>query len=109
MGGHAAILSALGILRQMRTNDPVIQQAGGIIERQVRQMVRLVDDLLDISRMTKGKLRLVTERVELRAVMNRAADSARPLLDARRHEFSLQLPTDPLWVEGTRAGWSRWR
>src|SRR5581483_8998319 len=67
------ILNALGILRQVRTDDPVIQQAGGIIERQVKQMVRLVDDLLDISRMTKGKLRLTPERVDLRAVMNRAA------------------------------------
>ena len=97
------ILNALSILRQMRTNDPIIQQAGGIIERQVRQMVRLVDDLLDISRITKGKLRLTTEQVELRAVMNRAAESARPLLDARRHEFSLPLPTEPLWVEGDPA------
>ena len=48
-------------------------------------MVRLVDDLLDISRMTKGKLRLTTERVDLRVAMNRAADSARPLLASRRH------------------------
>jgi CheY-like chemotaxis protein/two-component sensor histidine kinase len=94
------ILNALGILKRVRTDDPVIQQAGGIIERQVRQMVRLVDDLLDISRITKGKLQLTTERVELRAVMNRAADSTRPLLAARRHEFSLLLPTEPLWVDG---------
>jgi PAS domain S-box-containing protein len=94
------ILSALGILKQMRTGDPVIQQAGSIIERQVKQMVRLVDDLLDISRITKGKLRLNAEPVEIRAVMNRAAESARPLLDARRHEFSVLLPTEPLWVEG---------
>ncbi len=94
------ILNALSILKQMRTGDPIIGQAGGIIERQVGQMVRLVDDLLDISRITKGKLRLTRERVELRAAMNRAADSARPLLAARRHEFSLLLPTEPLWVEG---------
>ena len=97
------ILNALGILRQVRTDDPVIQQAGGIIERQVRQMVRLVDDLLDVSRITKGKLRLKMEPVELRAAVNRAAESARPLLDARRHEFSLLLPTEPLWVEGDPA------
>ncbi len=94
------ILNALGILQRMRTNDPIIQQASGIIGRQVKQMVRLVDDLLDISRITKGKLRLTKERVDLRAVMNHAADAARPLLDARRHEFSLLLPTEPLWVEG---------
>ena len=94
------ILNALGILKQVRTDNPVIQQAGGIIERQVGQMVRMVDDLLDISRITKGKLQLKTEPMELRTVMNRAADSARPLLDARWHEFSLLLPTGPLWVEG---------
>ena len=94
------ILNALGILKQMRSADPVIQQAGGIIERQVGHMVRMVDDLLDISRITKGKLRITTERVELRAVMNRAADSARPFIDGRRHAFSLLLPTEPLWVEG---------
>jgi PAS domain S-box-containing protein len=94
------ILNALSILQQMSTNDPVIEQAGGIIERQVKQMVRLVDDLLDVNRITKGKLRLQTEPIDLRAVMNRAADSARPLLEARRHEFSLMLPTEPLWVEG---------
>ena len=94
------ILNALGILKQVRTHDPLIQQAGGIIERQVGQMVRMVDDLLDISRITKGKLRLTKERVDLRTVMNRAADSARPLLSARHHEFSLLLPTETLWVEG---------
>jgi PAS domain S-box-containing protein len=94
------ILNALAILKQIRTQDPIIRQAGGIIERQVWQMVRMVDDLLDVSRITKGKLRLTKERVDLRTVMNRAADSARPLLAARQHEFSLLLPTEPLWVEG---------
>ena len=94
------ILNALGILKQLRTNDPVIQQAGDIIGRQVHQMVRLVDDLLDVSRITKGKLRLESEPVELRSIANRAAESVRPLLDARQHEFSVLLPTDPLWVQG---------
>jgi PAS domain S-box-containing protein len=94
------ILNSLGILQQMDTSDPIIHQAGAIIERQVNQMVRLVDDLLDISRITKGKLRLKTEPVELRAAMNRAAESARPFLDARRQNLSILLPTEPLWVEG---------
>jgi CheY-like chemotaxis protein len=66
-------------------------------------MVRLVDDLLDISRITKGKLRLTKERIELRVIANRAAESARPLLDARKHEFSMSLPTEPLWVEADPA------
>jgi PAS domain S-box-containing protein len=97
------ILNALTILRQMKTNDPIIEQAGDIINRQVMQMVRLVDDLLDISRITKGKLRLTKEKVELRLVANRAAETARPLMDARKHDFSTSLPTEPVWVEADPA------
>lgn len=97
------ILNALNILRQMKTNDPIIEQAGNIINRQVVQMVRLVDDLLDISRITKGKLRLTREMVELRVVANRAAETARPLMDARKHDFSVSLPIGPVWVEADPA------
>src|SRR4051812_45686210 len=97
------ILNALSILRQMRTDDPIIEQAGNIIDRQVVQMVRLVDDLLDVSRITQGKLRLTKEKVELRVVANRAAETARPLMDARQHDFSESLPTGPVWVEADPA------
>src|SRR6478672_449779 len=97
------ILNALSILRQMKTNDPLIEQAGNIIDRQVGQMVRLVDDLLDITRITKGKLRLTKEPVELRVVVNRAAETARPFMEARKHEFSVVLPTKAIWVEADPA------
>ena len=97
------ILNALEILRRMRTNDPIIEQAGVIINRQVLQMVRLVDDLLDIGRITKGKLRLVKEKVELRVVANAAAETVRSNFDARKHDFSLSLPTAPLWAEADPA------
>ncbi|WP_254511441.1 hybrid sensor histidine kinase/response regulator [Anatilimnocola floriformis] len=97
------IRNALSILRQMRTNDPLIEQAGNIIDRQVGVMVKLVDDLLDISRITKGKLRLTKEPVELRAVVNHAAESTRSFIDARKHEFSVSLPTVPIWVDADPA------
>jgi PAS domain S-box-containing protein len=93
------ILNALDVQRQVKTDDPILQQAGNIIERQVRQMVRLVDDLLDVSRITKGKLRLNKESVELRGVVNLAAEAARPLLAARKHEFSMSLPTEAIRVQ----------
>jgi CheY-like chemotaxis protein len=99
----APIRNALSILRQMKTNDPIIEQAGNIIDRQVVQMVRLVDDLLDVSRITKGKLRLTKEPVELRLVVNHAAETARPLMDARKHDFSVSLPTHSLWVDADPA------
>src|SRR5205085_7934249 len=52
-----------------------------------------------ISRITKGKLRLTKEQVDLRVVANRAAETARPFMDARTHDFSVSLPTRPVWVE----------
>ena len=97
------ILNALEILRQMRTTDPIIEQAGNIIDRQVGVMVRLVDDLLDISRITKGKLRLTKEKVELRVVVNHAAETVRPAMDCRKHEFSISIPTKPIWVQADPA------
>ncbi len=97
------IVNALNILRQMKTSDPIIEQAGNIIDRQVGIMVGLVDDLLDISRITKGKLRLTKEQVDLRVVVNHAAESARPFIDARKHDFSVSLPTTPIWVEADPA------
>src|SRR6187549_2115076 len=97
------ILNALNILRQMRTTDPIIEQAGNIIDRQVGVMVRLVDDLLAITRITKGKLRLTKEQVELRVVANHAAESVRPFMYARKHEFSVSLPTTPIWIEADPA------
>ena len=97
------ILNALQILKQMKTNDPIIEQAGNIIKRQVGVMVGLVDDLLDISRITKGKLRLTKEQVELRVIVNHAAESVRPIMDARKHDFSVLLPTQPIWVEADPA------
>ena len=100
-------VNALNILRQMRTNDPIIEQAGNIIDRQVGQMVRLVDDLLDISRITKGKLRLTKEQVELRVVVNHAAETARPFMDARKHDFSVSLPPSRFGWRRTRLAWSR--
>jgi len=102
-GPLSPIRNAVSILRQMRTTDPIIEQAGNIIDRQVGQMVKLVDDLLDISRITQGKLRLTKEQVELRVVLNDAAESVRPFMDARRHDFSILLPTEPIWVDADPA------
>jgi len=92
------IINSLNILRQMKTNDPIIEHAGNVIDRQVGLMVRLVDDLLDISRITKGKLRLTKELSDLRVVVERAAESVRPFMTARKHDFSVSLATKPVWV-----------
>jgi PAS domain S-box-containing protein len=93
------ILNSLGILQGIKSDDPILQHAGSVIERQVGHMVRLVDDLLDVSRIAKGKLRLDNKPVELRVIVNNAAESARTLMEARRHEFSVALPMQPIWID----------
>lgn len=92
------IVNAIQILRHMKTNDPIVEQAANTVERQVSVMVRLVDDLLDVSRITKGKLRLVKVHVDLRSAVQHAAESVRPFMDARKHDFSVSLPTKPVWI-----------
>ncbi len=87
----APIRNGLQIMRM--TNDlETIGRAQIMMERQLQQMVRLVDDLLDVSRITTGKLVLRTERVSLQDVMTMAIDAVRPLIDAKRHTLSVDLP-----------------
>jgi PAS domain S-box-containing protein len=99
----APILDALSIQREVKSADPILQQAGYVIERQVGLMVRLVDDLLDVSRITTGKLRLRKEAVELRVIVNNAVEASRHSVDARQHKFSVELPTEPIWVDADPA------
>jgi signal transduction histidine kinase len=67
-----------------------------VISRQVQHMSLLIDDLLDISRVTRGTLELRTEMIQLAAVVDAAAETARPSIDAKRHTFSLVLPSEPV-------------
>ena len=75
-------------------------RAREVIERQVQHLVCLIDDLLDVSRITRGMITLQRERVLIDAVVARAVETARPLIDARRHELTLDLPEELLSVDG---------
>ena len=70
-----------------------------MMERQLSQMVRLVDDLLDVSRITTGKLALRRELVPLADVIRAALDTARPLIESRRHALAVTLPGEPVYVD----------
>jgi len=96
----APIRNAVQILRLVGPAAPSIQQARDLIERQVIHLVRLVDDLLDVSRITRGKITLQKEAVDLAAVIASAVESSRPLIDARRHDLKLSLPAEMLRVQG---------
>jgi CheY-like chemotaxis protein/two-component sensor histidine kinase len=82
------------------SSDPEAQeQARSMMGRQLEQMVRLVDDLLDVSRISQGKLELRRERVPLSAVINSAVESSRPLIDHLGHELTVTLPKQPILVD----------
>ncbi|MEY2931466.1 MAG: hypothetical protein RL033_2215 [Pseudomonadota bacterium] len=93
----APILTALELMRT-RAGDVALRERG-VIERQLNHMVRLVDDLLDVARITRGSLRLSRTRVELAEVVDRAVEMASPMLDARGHRLTLAVPRQGLLVD----------
>ena len=94
----APIRNALQIMQLTNYGGAAAEQARGIMERQLRQMVRLIDDLLDVSRISRGKLELRKERVELAAVIHSAVDMANPLIEASGHRLTLSLPGHPVYL-----------
>lgn len=86
----APILTALQLLKLRGVS--AVEHERSVIERQVRHLVRLVDDLLDVSRITRGMIELRSERVTVADVVARAAEMAGPLLEQRRHELSVDVP-----------------
>jgi signal transduction histidine kinase/integral membrane sensor domain MASE1 len=95
----APVRNALEVLRDEKTDPAVVLRMHEMIERQTAHMVRLVDDLLDVSRITRGKIELRRERVDLATAMRRAVDGQRSLLDERGHRLRLALPTEPVVLE----------
>ena len=95
----APLRNALEILKRRGADLAVTREAREMMERQLRQMVRLVDDLLDVSRITTGKLTLRTQVAPLQNVIHSAIDTARPLIEQRRHTLTVVLPSEPLDVD----------
>jgi PAS domain S-box-containing protein len=96
----APLKTSVDILRLRELTDPVVQKARDVIDRQVQHLTRLIDDLLDVSRITSGRIRLSSEALELETVIGRAAEAARPLLDKKGHGLEIKLPQQPVWVRG---------
>ena len=86
---------------QVRTpDDPDVARMRDVVERQVRHLTRLVDDLLDMARLTRRKLQLSIERVNLCAVVADAVEATRQQIEARRHRLTVRTPETPVWVDG---------
>src|SRR5262249_52965413 len=95
----APIFNALSILERADLPPEQQQQARQLIDRQVRCLARLVDDLLDVSRITRGKIRLKEQTVEMRAVIDHAVQACRPLIEAHGHDLTVSVPPHPIWLE----------
>ena len=98
----APISNALQILRMPDANPAMREKARQMMDRQLAQMVRLVDDLLDVSRITTGKLGIRKAVVEVQAAVRDAIDTARQFIESRGHQLEVQLPSQPICVEGDR-------
>jgi PAS domain S-box-containing protein len=95
----APIRNSLHIFRMAGIQDPAVARVSDMMERQVGHMVRMVDDLLEISRISRGKIELRKERVELASVLRNAVDTSMPLVESAKHRLTVDVPPEPLVLE----------
>jgi signal transduction histidine kinase/CheY-like chemotaxis protein len=91
--------NAVEVLRMSAVTDPTARDALAMLERQIRVLVRLVDDLLDVARITRGKVVLRKEPVELARIVGNAVETSRPLMEMHRHRLTVTLPTAPVRLD----------
>jgi len=96
----APIRNAVEFLRLKGPPEPPLQEAREMIERQITHMVRLVDDLLDVSRITRGKVDLHVQYLEIAKIIETATETSRPLIEAAKQELFVDLPSAPITLEG---------
>ena len=92
----APMVNSMELLEMPAADQATIKRAQGIVRRQLKQLVRLVDDLLDVSRITSGKLVIRKQTVELATIVQNAVDTARPVLDERKQTLEVDLPRAPI-------------
>ncbi|HZZ94112.1 MAG TPA: GAF domain-containing protein [Usitatibacter sp.] len=96
----APLRNGLEVMRLAASDADTLDKARSMMERQLRQMVRLVDDLLDVSRVSRGKIELKREDIQLAAVLRNALETSAPLMAERRHELVTRIPDTPVLVHG---------
>jgi len=98
----APIRTAAEVITMPQTSPDFAREAGQLITRQVGHMTKLVDDLLDVSRVTRGRVRLELEVLDLREAVHAAIEQVRPLVESRSHALATRVASTPLWVRGER-------
>jgi signal transduction histidine kinase/CheY-like chemotaxis protein len=96
----APLLTALQLLKAAGIQDPVVSRVSAVMDRQISHLVRLVNDLLEVSRITRGLIEVQREPLDLAFVVHSAIDTSRPALDAAGHELTVDLPSEPGTVYG---------
>ena len=95
----APVYNGLQLLKMPAADPQVVRKATDMMERQIAFMVRLIDDLLDVSRITRGKVELRPERVQLKDVIMQGVETARPNLEQMGHELTVSVPVEPVWLD----------
>jgi signal transduction histidine kinase/CheY-like chemotaxis protein len=96
----AAILNANYVVQKLGINDSGIEQSAGVVARQTLHLCRMVDDIIDLDRINRGKLDLHRERTELRTIVAHAVETTRAQIEHRRHELSVRIPAETIRIEG---------
>lgn len=96
----APIRNALEVIRRIAPPDPKFNWAGDVMDRQVRHLTRLVEELLDVARISQGKIQLNKEPVDLTQVIAQSVETAQPFIDSRNHTLTVKLPDTPVWMQG---------
>ena len=96
----APIRNSLHILRMTACNDPTAERVCEMMERQVNHMVRMVDDLMEVSRITRGLIELRKEEADLAAIIRSAVETSRPIFEAAEHQLAITIPPEPILLYG---------
>ncbi|HYW31192.1 MAG TPA: PAS domain-containing sensor histidine kinase [Gemmatimonas sp.] len=99
----APVMNALAILKRAGDDTALAEQASAMMERQLRQMVRLIDDLMDVSRITRNALELRVSRIELTPVLHHALEACGPMIEEAGHHLDVVLPEEPVCLDGDAA------
>jgi signal transduction histidine kinase/ActR/RegA family two-component response regulator len=98
----APLLTGLQLLKVSGPHDERVQRISAVMERQINHLVRLVDDLLEVSRITRGVIEVRRDSLDLTSIVRSAIDTSRPAIEAARHELTVDMPADGITIEGDR-------
>ncbi|RZL00260.1 MAG: response regulator [Rubrivivax sp.] len=96
----APIRNAIEVIRRVVPSEPTLDWANDVMDRQIKHLTRLVEELLDVARISQGKIVLQMEPVDLQAVIAQSIETVRPFMEGRRHTLTHKVPASPVWMRG---------